>query len=128
VLNPASTLWTNAYFYQVGDTVITPIGENERQKAPVLPEPDQIPPTSTIQDHFWFAKIIYIDGDYETAHVQWFWHSSTTAMQEIFNPQELFLSLLCDTIDLRCVVGKAIVDYKPGPDSQDVKHGEFFYK
>ena len=26
------------------------------------------------------------------------------------------------------VVGKAIVNYKPGPDSPDVKHGEFFYK
>jgi DNA (cytosine-5)-methyltransferase 1 len=121
--------FSGSHSWQIGDTVIMPIGHGGKEKPPDLPDPRQIPSTATIQEYFWFAKIIYINREYETAHVQWFWHSSTTAMQELSNPQELFLAELCDTIDLRCVAGKAIVhDKNPSTSTLNINHGEFFYK
>jgi DNA (cytosine-5)-methyltransferase 1 len=106
------------------------IGRNGKKPPPPLPNPQAIPATATIYELFWFARIIYINRELETAHVQWFWHSSTTAMQELFDPRELFLAELCDAIDLHCVVGKATVQYfypKEDPELK-LKHGDFFYK
>jgi DNA (cytosine-5)-methyltransferase 1 len=106
-----------------------PVGQNGSQKAPEFPDPDRIPVTATLEDHFWFAKIIYISEEHETAHVQWFWHSSTTAMEELNNPQELFLAELCDTIELRVMVGKVVVHYHdPRLPALNIKPDEFYYK
>ena len=62
-----------------------------------------------------FAKIIYINQQLEELHVQWFEHSSKTILQELANPQELFLCHLCGDIKLRDIniAGKVIVHQTP---------------
>lgn len=62
-------------------------------------------------------------------HVQWFEHSSKIMLENISDPQELFFTDLCDTLDLRFVVGKAVVHYRrPNVQPAPLKPGEFFYK
>jgi DNA (cytosine-5)-methyltransferase 1 len=77
-----------------------------------------------------FAKIIYIDGQYERAHVQWFEHSSKTAMGEISDPQELFLTDICDGLDLHCILSKVKVHmYDFASASQPtISHLDFYCK
>jgi DNA (cytosine-5)-methyltransferase 1 len=79
---------------------------------------------------FRFAKIIYINKENERAHVQWFEHSSKTAMGEISDPQELFLTDICDGLDLHCIVGKARVhNFDFMSDSRPpMSHHDFFCK
>jgi DNA (cytosine-5)-methyltransferase 1 len=60
---------------------------------------------------FRFAKIIHIDSEHQRVHVQWFEHSSKTVMGEICDPKELFLTDICDGLDLHCIVGKAKVHH-----------------
>jgi DNA (cytosine-5)-methyltransferase 1 len=97
---------------QVGDVAIVPIGEEPNKKAPRFPEPHEINITDTIPKYFWFARIIYIDGAEEIAHVQWFQHSSLTGnLGEIHDPQELFLVDQCDTIALSSFAGKVVVHH-----------------
>jgi len=79
---------------------------------------------------FRFAKIIQINSDSQTAHVQWFEHSSKTAMGEISDAQELFLTDICDEVNLQCIVGKAKVhsynflsDFRP-----TIPHNDFYCK
>jgi DNA (cytosine-5)-methyltransferase 1 len=77
-----------------------------------------------------FAKIIYIDSELQRAHVQWFEHSSKTAMCEISDPEELFLTDICDGLDLHCIVGKANVhqyDFKAG-SRPAMSHHDFYCK
>ena len=107
-----------------------PIGQYGTRKAPDIPHPDRIPPDATINEYFWFAKIIYISEDHETAHVQWFWHAATTAIEEVSDPQELFLSELCDTVKLQTIVGKVTLHcMNPGTETNpQIQHDEFFYR
>lgn len=50
-------------------------------------------------------------------HVQWFEHASKTVLQEISDPQELFLTELCDSVEISLVVDKADVHWGPLPSS-----------
>ena len=54
-----------------------------------------------------FAKIIYIKRD--LVHVQWYEHASETLMGEVSDPQELFLTKICDNVAYQFVVGKVKV-------------------
>ncbi|EGO05372.1 hypothetical protein SERLA73DRAFT_68986 [Serpula lacrymans var. lacrymans S7.3] len=100
--------------YSLGDVVVVAIGQYENKKAPELPHPKDIPPKAHLADFFWFAKIIYLDGEHETMHVLWFEHSTKTVLQEISDPQELFLTDICNSLAFSLIVGKVTVHF-PDP-------------
>lgn len=75
------------------------------------------------------AKIIYIDGEDEMVHVQWFDHSSKTIMEQLGQPQELFLTMHCDTVAVKTIIGKVEAHYiAPGQSLAEVKPHDFFYR
>lgn len=77
-----------------------------------------------------FARIVYINGDSETVHVQWLEHSSRTVMFELSDPQELFVNDLCSDICIDTIVGKVTVrkhDFS-STASPVLSHGEFYFK
>lgn len=53
-----------------------------------------------------FAKIIYIDSYAKNAHIQYYQHSSKTLLQEISDPQELFLTQTDWTIPLHQILAR----------------------
>ncbi|THH08718.1 hypothetical protein EW146_g8903 [Bondarzewia mesenterica] len=116
--------------YSIGDVVVVPIGE--QRPAIELPNgPEDVPPTARIADYFWFGKIVFISGEYNTVHIRWFEHSSKTFLGEISDARELFLTHVCDTLDLQLIAGKVSVvhlsmDAKPPPP--DEKAGDYFCK
>ncbi|KAG9313921.1 S-adenosyl-L-methionine-dependent methyltransferase [Chiua virens] len=109
--------------YEIGDTVLFYPGKD------VPPNAADLPPSDTLADHFWFARIIQIHEGDETVHVQWFEHSSKTLLQELGNTRELFLTNTCDTQKLNLIIGKVEVRYiKPGQSLEDVRAHDFFYR
>jgi DNA (cytosine-5)-methyltransferase 1 len=60
--------------------------------------------------------------------VQWLSHGSTTHLQEICDPQELFLTDLCDSIDLRTIAGKATVHRCATLPTPVIDHTDYYYK
>ena len=56
-----------------------------------------------------FGRIVYINGEYERVHVQWFDHASNTFLDDIADPRELFLTPLCDTLPLITLCGTVSV-------------------
>jgi DNA (cytosine-5)-methyltransferase 1 len=133
---------------QLGDCVIVLIGQDGKHPAPKLPhDPRAIQHDKTLADFFWypyflyiillyspggfrFAKIIHIDGEDRTMHVQWYEHSSKTAMGEICDPREVFLTEICDVLDLQCIVGKTTVhsyDFVSGSPPA-MSHHDFYCK
>jgi DNA (cytosine-5)-methyltransferase 1 len=75
-----------------------------------------------------FGKIIFINSDAEKAHVQWLSHGSAIHLEEAFDPQELFLTDICDSIDLRTIAGKVTVHRLSMFPHPAITNGEFFYK
>jgi len=62
-------------------------------------------------------------------HVQWFDHSSKTIIEQLGQPQELFLTTHCDTIAITTIVGKVEAHYiAPGQSLSEVKPHDFFYR
>ncbi|KAF8899291.1 S-adenosyl-L-methionine-dependent methyltransferase [Infundibulicybe gibba] len=118
----------NGEVYKPGDIVVMPIGEADGKEPPPLPGgPNEVPLTATIQQYFWFAKIIFIRHDEQTAHVQWLEHGSQILLQELAHPQELFIHEHCSPVPLQAIVGKVPVHLRP--KNQDaVPYDEFFYK
>ncbi|TBU32705.1 S-adenosyl-L-methionine-dependent methyltransferase [Dichomitus squalens] len=115
--------------YKLGDCVIVLAGEHKHRPAPNIPQDlNEVPEHASVGEYFWFARIVYIDQREKTAHVQYYEHSSKTYLEEISNPQELFLCpQYCGTIALRDVLGKAVVcnDYRPG-EGEDFDPLHFF--
>ncbi|KAJ3787693.1 S-adenosyl-L-methionine-dependent methyltransferase [Lentinula aff. detonsa] len=132
--------------YEIGDTLITPIGNDPTNHKPnarnkdedekfSLPLPtEQISVNQSFEDFFWFARIINIDIDLRAVHVQWFSHGNTTAMGELSHPQELFLEALCGPVAFESVVAKMKVHYFQADtkgrlsDIKDIPYGEYFCK
>ncbi|KAG6331286.1 hypothetical protein ID866_7799 [Astraeus odoratus] len=115
--------------YAVGETVVFVAGNDGRSVPPALPHPDDVLPTDTLADYFWFARIVYIDGEDETVHVQWFDHSSKTCMEQLGQPQELFLTNRCDTVPMKIIIGRVATHYiAPGQSLADLKPHDFFYR
>ncbi|KIM70040.1 hypothetical protein SCLCIDRAFT_12660 [Scleroderma citrinum Foug A] len=115
--------------YLVGDTIVFVAGNDGHTAPPELPHPDDVSPTDTLADYFWLAKIIYIDGEDEMVHVQWFDHSSKTIMEQLGQPQELFLTMHCDTVAVKTIIGKVEAHYiAPGQSLAEVKPHDFFYR
>ena len=56
-----------------------------------------------------FGKIIFIDSYAKVAHLQYYQHSSQTMLQEISDPQELFLTETCGAIQLNSILSKIVV-------------------
>ncbi|OBZ68208.1 DNA (cytosine-5)-methyltransferase 1B [Grifola frondosa] len=113
--------------YWVGDVVLTQAGSYRDRRVPDVPtDLDSLPDDATLPDFFWFARIIYIDQQRKKLHVQWFEHSSQTFLQEIGNPQELFLFKTCDHVDIKLVVGKVKVHRLPAMEAE-VGPLDYFY-
>lgn len=51
-------------------------------------------------------------------HVQWFEHSSATLLQELSDPQELFLTDTHDDRPWADILAKVTVHWDPAPDAQ----------
>ena len=78
---------------------------------------------------FRFGKIVYINEEYENVHVEWFEHSTKTAMEQLGHPQELFLTNICSTVEFDLVVGKVSVQFvDPSKAMPVVRPFDFFYK
>ncbi|PCH37981.1 S-adenosyl-L-methionine-dependent methyltransferase [Wolfiporia cocos MD-104 SS10] len=108
--------------FSVGDVIVIPAGhDNERHRPPPpVPETlDQIPITHTFADYFWFAIIVWINQKEKQVHIRYLEHSFKTLLEEIGDPQELFLSPTCGDIDLRemHILGKINVHWSPDPDA-----------
>ena len=56
-----------------------------------------------------FGKIIFIDSYAKVAHLQYYQHSSQTMLQEISDPQELFLTETCGAIQMNSILSKIVV-------------------
>ncbi|KAJ3552491.1 hypothetical protein NM688_g4121 [Phlebia brevispora] len=101
--------------YEVGDVVLVPAGIYPGRKAPEI-IPDKVDEQKVREDHtlahyFWFGKLIWINQRNRQGHVRWMEHASTTFLDEVHDPQELFLVDLCNDIDLTIVAGKVPVRY-----------------
>ena len=107
---------------------MVPRGTDQYGEAPELPDPDHLPLRPALHDYFWFGKIISINSDTQMAHLQWFSHGLSTHLQDIYDPQELFLVDNCDSVDLRTILGKVAVHRCPALPTPSIREGEYFYK
>jgi len=73
-----------------------------------------------------FGRIHYITMNNQTVHVQWFYHGSQTIMDEVAQPQELFLSNQCGYPRLHEIAGKVRLAYFVEPEK--LKADEYFCK
>ncbi|TFK68239.1 S-adenosyl-L-methionine-dependent methyltransferase [Pluteus cervinus] len=114
--------------YFVGDYIIVRRGPVGKGPPPVFPETvEEVPKSGTVADLFWFARIIWINYEDETTHVQWLEHGTTIMFEELAHPQELFLDELCETFSLKLIVAKVTVHCKP-QDHSKIPMGEYFYR
>lgn len=124
---------------------MSPAGSDGANPPPVIP--DNAAPPSILGNFFWqvwilrvlsanktylipcrFGRILSIRINDKTAHVQWFHHGCQTILQELANPQELYLSPSCGEVELAHVVGKAKVKkYDLGLRPKRFRHDEYFY-
>ncbi|KAI0368858.1 S-adenosyl-L-methionine-dependent methyltransferase [Pilatotrama ljubarskyi] len=96
--------------YEVGDCIILEAQKYGGRSKPEFPDDPQNLPTNThIADFCWFAKIVHINQQQQQFHVQWYEHGSQTFLQEICNPQELFLWPSCSNICIKNALGKIVV-------------------
>jgi hypothetical protein len=75
-----------------------------------------------------FGKIIFINSDTEKVHLQWLSHGSATHLEDIYDPQELFLTDLCDSVDLADIANPIVVYRCSTLPVPTFPHGEFFFK
>ncbi|KAI0324519.1 S-adenosyl-L-methionine-dependent methyltransferase [Cubamyces sp. BRFM 1775] len=100
--------------YEVGDCIIVEAQKYGPRAKPKLPDnPLDLPEHVHVADFCWFAKIIYIDQLKSELHVQWYEHGSKTFLQEICDPNELYLWPTCSPICVKNVLGKARVTAAP---------------
>lgn len=93
-----------------------------RLLAVILRFTDQLP-------FFRFAKILYISDEFENVHVQWFEHSTKTAMEQLGHPQELFLTNICSTVEFDVIIGKVSVQFvDPSKEMPVIAPFNYFYK
>ncbi|KAL0951860.1 hypothetical protein HGRIS_008520 [Hohenbuehelia grisea] len=96
--------------YAVNDVVLMRMGKfGDNREPPPLPDIAVISDNDSISKYFWFAKIVSINADDCTVHVQWYEHSSATAMHELGHPQQLYLNDICSTEDMRFIIDKVEV-------------------
>ncbi|TFK42046.1 S-adenosyl-L-methionine-dependent methyltransferase [Crucibulum laeve] len=129
-ISPGSEYYTKATVdgktYEIGDFIIMPQGTDGRNKPTPLPDKyDDIPELATVDEYFWFAKILYIKGD--RAHVQWLEHGQQTMLEELGHRQELFLNELCGFVPLSTIVAKVKVHEIPPPGFV-APPDDYFYK
>jgi DNA (cytosine-5)-methyltransferase 1 len=68
-----------------------------------------VPNDAQLADFFWFARIIYFTVDARQAHLQWLEHGSQIILQEMADPQELFLTMLCEDQPIGLIANKISV-------------------
>ncbi|CAL1693859.1 unnamed protein product [Somion occarium] len=119
----------NGEVYAIGDCIFVRAGVVLNRPAPEWPSDiSQIHKTHTVADFFWLAKIISINKWDKQIHVQYFEHSSKTLLQEISDPQELFLTNTCANLEIPNILGKAVVhtNYIKSRSSQEIHRLHFF--
>lgn len=78
---------------------------------------------------FRFGKILYISDEFENIHVEWFEHSTKTAMEQLGHSQELFLTNICSTVEFDVIVGKVSVQFvDPSKEMPVIGPYNYFYK
>jgi hypothetical protein len=78
---------------------------------------------------FRFGKILYISDEFENVHVEWFEHSTKTAVEQLGHPQELFLTNICSTVEFDLIVQKVSVQFvDPSKEMPVIGPYNFFYK
>lgn len=65
-----------------------------------------------------FGRIIWLDHTSGGVHLQYFEHASATPMQELADPQELFLTNTHDDKHWEDIVAKVAVHMHPSLDAQ----------
>ncbi|KIL00792.1 hypothetical protein PAXRUDRAFT_29521 [Paxillus rubicundulus Ve08.2h10] len=112
--------------YSVGDTIVFVAGDDPHAHPR---NPNDVVPSDTLANYFWFARLINVNGEHENVHVQWFQHSSRTFLERLGHPQELYLTEQCDTLPLNMIIGRVEVHYiKPTHSLAAVKPHDFFYR
>ncbi|KAG1717820.1 S-adenosyl-L-methionine-dependent methyltransferase [Suillus lakei] len=107
--------------YAIGDTIVVAIGGDDRKRPPELPDPSDIPEYATLADYFWFGKIVYICGEFENVHVEWFEHTRA--------PPRIILTNICSTVEFDLIVEKVSVQFvDPSKEMPVVGPRNFFYK
>ncbi|KAH9973348.1 S-adenosyl-L-methionine-dependent methyltransferase [Lactifluus volemus] len=118
--------------FKVGDVALVPIGNDEAKKGHVpvsLPAtPDAAPLDAQLANYFWFCRIVYINGEDERVHVQWFDHASNTFLDDIADLRELFLTPLCDTLPLINLCGTVPVTDMSGVASVGNDFEGYFFR
>ncbi|KAL0068402.1 hypothetical protein AAF712_004480 [Marasmius tenuissimus] len=97
-----SRVRVDSEMYQVGDVVLTPREDR------CFWEPHHI-----FADHFWFGRIIYIDGYKQKAHLHYLSHGSHFDVGEVAHPYELFIDQTCVELPLTQLAGKVDLQFIP---------------
>jgi len=128
--------------------VLLPIRYNDAKKGHVpvsLPEtPEPAPQDTRLADYFWyvfsvilsvvymtmesrFGCIVYINGEDECIHVQWFDHASNTFLDDIADLRKLFFTPLCDTLPLITLCSTVFVADMSGVAAVRNDFDEYFF-
>ncbi|KAG6901728.1 hypothetical protein C0995_008696 [Termitomyces sp. Mi166 len=125
----------NGETFQNGDFVVIPKSHGSHngyyKPSHLLPDNiEDIDPTSTIADYFWFAQIVYCGMNPSPGHfhVHWLQHSTQTMLEELGHPQELFWNDICEDVPLGAVIDKVKVhDSSEPPENFDEYFVKFVY-
>ncbi|KNZ81672.1 DNA (cytosine-5)-methyltransferase 1 [Termitomyces sp. J132] len=125
----------NGETFRNGDFVVIPRSHDNYKgyykPSDLLPDNiEDVDPTSTIADYFWFAQIVHCDMDPSPGHfhVQWLQHSTQTMLEELGHPQELFWNDICENVPLGAVIDKVKVhEISEPPENSDEYFVKFVY-
>ncbi|KAJ7269358.1 S-adenosyl-L-methionine-dependent methyltransferase [Mycena haematopus] len=95
--------------YKAGDFVCVRKGHYQNAPAPILTV--DMPVDAQLEDFFWFARVVYFIVDSQKVHLQWLEHGTQIILQEMADPQELFLTMLCEDQPIVVIAGKISVVY-----------------
>ncbi|KAJ6520196.1 S-adenosyl-L-methionine-dependent methyltransferase [Mycena sanguinolenta] len=102
-----AAIWDDVY--KTGDFVCVRKGHYHNVPAPALPV--ILPSDAQMEDYFWFARVIYFHVDSQKVHLQWLEHGSQIILREMADPQELFLTMLCEDQPITVIAGTIPVTY-----------------
>ncbi|KAG6884780.1 hypothetical protein C0993_008341 [Termitomyces sp. T159_Od127] len=121
--------------FQNGDFVVIPRNHGSHKgyykPSDLLPDSiEDVDPTSTIADYFWFAQIVYccMNPSPGHFHVHWLQHSAQTMLEELGHTQELFWNDICENVPLGAVVDKIkVYESSKPPGNPDEYFVKFVY-
>ncbi|KAI0354603.1 S-adenosyl-L-methionine-dependent methyltransferase [Trametes cingulata] len=112
--------------YEVGECIVVEAQEYGSRIKPEFPQdPLDLPSNIHLADFCWFAKIQHINQQTQCFHVQWYEHGSQTFLQEVCDPQELFLWPTCSEVCVKNALRKVTVHSTP-PNNRDLGPMEYY--